>query len=186
NNSYDIGVLDFMAAVSPQQTNLKINHDIIKGELKSNVNPQLLTSAIEDYFMRYTTDSIAIDSTLVDANALLNLQMHVKNGPLLNKVLLPGLEAMDTINLALDFDQSKESLSAHVNVPHLNYTGNVVDSLELDILGASKVMDLELEWAGIHAGPVAMGKTLLNAAYKNQNLEMQFRSMDSLSAVVDV
>lgn len=186
NNSYDIGVLDLKAAVSPQQTKLQINHDIIKGELKSNVNPQLLSSAIEDYFMRYTTDSLAIDSTLVDANALLNLQMHVKNGPLLNKVLLPGLEAMDTINLALDFDQNNESLSAHVNVPHLNYTGNVIDSLKLDIEGATEVMDLELEWGAIHAGPVSMGKTLLNAAYKNQNLELQFQSMDSLSAIVDV
>lgn len=186
DNSYNIGVLELLAAVSTNQTNLKINHDIIKGELRSNVNPQLLGRAVEDYFKRFTTDSIVMDSTLVDANALVDLQVHVKNGPLLNTVLLPGLEAMDTINLALDFDQSKQSLSAHLNVPHLNYTENEIDSLQLDIVGTAEVMDLNLEWKAIDAGPVAMGNTFLNAAYKDQNLALQFQSMDSLSAIVDV
>ncbi|WP_417364126.1 translocation/assembly module TamB domain-containing protein [Galbibacter sp.] len=186
NSTYDIGVLELSAGVSENQTSFKINHDIIKGKLNSNVNPQLLRRAIEDYLMGYASDSIVVDSSLVGKNALVDLRLHVKNGPLLNKVLLPGLKSMDTISLVLDFDQSKQTLSAHVDIPHLNYQDNEIDSLKLDVKGAAQVMDLGLDWRAVNAGPIAMGNTGLKAVYKNHNLAVHFQSLDSLTAVVDV
>src|SRR5690606_27752849 len=131
-------------------------------------------------------DSIVVDTTLVDSAAQVDVKLHIKNGPLLNKVLLPGLISMDSINVMLDFDQSNQLLSLHMDVPHLNYQENEIDSLKLDIKGAEDVMDLELDWRGINAGPIAMGNTGLKAVYKDQNLAMRFQSRDSLTTVVDV
>lgn len=186
NSSYDIGLMELSARISESQTRLKINHDIIKGALRSNVNPQLLSSALEAYFKDYTTDSIVADSTLMGKNAVVDLQLHLKNGPLLSEVLLPGLKAMDTISLALDFDQNKQTLLAHVDAPHLNYQDNVIDALKLDVKGARQVMDLGLEWKAIHGGAIDMGKTELKGNYKNNTLALQFQSLDSLTKVVNV
>lgn len=186
SNSYDIGALDLKAKVSKDQTNLKINHHLLNGELKSNVNPQQLTAAIGNYFKRYREDSIAVDSTLVDANALVDLKLKLKNGPLLNQVLLPGIQAMDSLTLALDFDQNQQRLSANLNLPYLNYRDNEIDSLQLDINGEAELMDLNIQWKSIHGGPVAMGKTYLKAGYENQTVDFRFQSMDSLAPIVDV
>src|SRR5690606_14226163 len=124
NNSYDIGVMELDANVSQDQTNLNIDHKILQGRLRSNANPQLLSSAIGSYFKGVVSDSIVVDSTLAGVNAMVNLQMKVQNGPLLNRVFLPGLNAMDTISLALDFNHSEQVLSTHLNIPHLDYQGN--------------------------------------------------------------
>lgn len=186
NNSYDMGVLELLAKISNTQTTLEVNHNIINGQLQSNVNPQQLTKAFEDFFSGYVRDSLAVDTTLANSGALVDLNFQIKNAPLLSNVLLPGLQEMHTIDLALDFDQQKQLLSANLNVPHLNYSENEIDSLRLDFVGAAEEMDLKLGWKGLTAGPVGMGDTELKGAYKNRNLQLQFQSRDSLVDVVNV
>lgn len=186
NNSYDIGVMELDANVSQDQTNLNIDHKILQGRLRSNANPQLLSSAIGSYFKGVVSDSIVVDSTLAGVNAMVNLQMKVQNGPLLNRVFLPGLNAMDTISLALDFNHSEQVLSTHLNIPHLDYQGNKINHLDLDVTGAEQQMKFALNWSELQAGPVDMGDTELKGVYQDKHLALRFKSMDSLVPVVDV
>lgn len=186
NNSYDIGVMELNADVSQDQTNFNIHHNILQGQLRSNVNPQQLTSAISSYIKGFESDTIIVDSTLTGIDAIVNMQFQVKNGPILNRVLLPGLNAMDTISLALDFNQSEQLLSTYLDIPHLNYQDNEIHNFNLDITGTRRLLELDLNWSGVSAGPVDMGDTELTGVYQGRNLSLRFKSMDSITPVVDV
>ncbi len=191
NQSYTIGDFKFETAIQNDSTLLKINSDILEADLKANAKPPILIEALQEQFSGYwkdVNDTIAVDTTTLkrNTNTLMKMNVLVRHTTALSKVYLPGLEEMDSINVAIDFNESQKKLNAKISAPYIKYNTSVVDSLYLDFYGTQEDLDFNLGWSGIESSPFLIDKTMLKGTLKAKKLLLDFNSNTAGETLIQV
>ncbi|GAB3662014.1 translocation/assembly module TamB domain-containing protein [Echinicola sediminis] len=182
DRSYPLGNFDLQAMVRPDSTSMDIRSLMLNGYLRSNASPEEITVSMKEHFTRYFNESLEADSTMVDSakESAINLDLNLafKRAPVLDQVFLEGLEKLDSIGVAINFNEHKEQVAAKVTLPYMEYNSITLDSLEVNVTGDGREMLLGLGIAGLDAEPVAMGRTKLTAELRENMLDMDFQSFD--------
>ncbi|WP_051155379.1 translocation/assembly module TamB domain-containing protein [Winogradskyella psychrotolerans] len=173
NRSYLIGDLNAFAHVEKDTTSVTIKNKIIDLDLQSNTDPQTFSKALKrhvlSYFYRETDKSDSI-SDFVN----LNLKGRIAQSPLLNDVFLVNARDLDTINIAVDFNERRRKLKANITAPHINYSGNTLDSLAFSIDTDKENFNFNLGFNNVNAGPLDVPKTIIKGKQTDHELSLDF------------
>jgi len=186
NRTYLLGSLDALAHVTPDTTSVSVRNKMLDLNLKSNANPQtlnkVLTKHVRSYFYR---DSIRIDTITRPVN--LKLKGKIAQSPLLNDVFLVNAKDIDTVTVNVDFSEKKRRLNANITAPHINYSGNEIDSLKLSIETDQEYFKFNLGFDNITAGPLNIPETVITGNQSDSELALNFHGtyQDSLLLNVD-
>jgi hypothetical protein len=171
NRTYLLGDLTALAFVDKDTTSVSIKNKILDLNLKSNTDPITFSKAIKrhvsSYFFR---DEIALDSTTNFVN--LKINGKISESPLLNDVFLISIEDLETIDIAFDFNEKERQLKANITAPHINYSGNKVDSLAFSMTTDKENFNFNLGFKNITAGPLDVPKTIITGNQTNNELSL--------------
>jgi translocation and assembly module TamB len=171
--TYLLGALKALAYVDKDTTSVSVSNKILDLNLKSNTNPQTFIKAIRKHVLSYFhRDEVEIESTTNYVN--LKLEGTISESPLLNNVFFVNIKDLDTINISIDFNEKARKLKANITAPHINYSGNTLDSLAFTMDTDEDSFKFDLGFKNIKAGPLDVPKTVITGHQTNQELALNF------------
>ncbi|MEO2127494.1 MAG: translocation/assembly module TamB domain-containing protein [Christiangramia sp.] len=175
NKTYLLGSFESHAFVTEDTTAVNIKNRILNLDLQSNASPIAFTQAINRHFKRYVTENYQEDSIINPVNLKLNAK--ISEAPILNKVFIPNLEELDTVNIDVDFREKDRELDAFVDLPSVKYMGSQIDSLKLEMFSDNTDLNFDFGFKALTAGPLAIKRTQLDGGVVNRKLQLEFSSM---------
>ncbi|QCX38889.1 translocation/assembly module TamB [Aureibaculum algae] len=185
DKSYLLGGVDINAFVDKDTTSASIKNKVLNFELHSNSNPQNFTTAIERHLTSYFyRDTKVADSIKNPVNLV--LKGKISQAPVLNEVLLLNLKELDTIDVAIKFNENARKLKANITAPHINYDGNEIDSLAFNIDTEMDKFVFDLGFKEINSGPLAIKKTSFTGNQANNELALSFTSFYDQEKLINI
>ena len=174
NQSYLLGDLDLDAYVRADTTSLSIKNKMIDLQLRSNASPQDFTNAIYRHYESYFSDEIRTDT--VENPVELKLRGQINQSPIIKDVFIANLTELDTVDINVDFSEKNRTLVADLELPYINYNGNVIDSLSFNLDSDKENFKFNFGFNALDAGPLAIKKTFLEGSIENKMLNLDFNS----------
>lgn len=173
NRTYLLGSFNALAHVEKDTTSISVKNKIINLNLKSNVDPQTFSKALQRHVLSYFYRDDAISDSITNP-VNLKLEGKISQSPLLNDVFLVNVKDLDTIDIAVNFNESKRQLKANITAPHINYSGNELDSLAFSMNTDKENFNFNLGFKNITAGPLDVPKTVITGNQTNNELSLNF------------
>lgn len=183
--TYPTGNLNIESLVKPDSTSLIIESDIVKGFVHTNTNPASLGIALENHFLNYLAVNDSLNTEL-DSGIVMNMDLSIFESPLLNEVLLQGLEQLDSGRVQLAYYQDLDSLDAVVSFPYINFSGTEIDSLEFNVHSNLSNLNMELGFLNLVAGPLNMDETSLTGVMEDSRIYFDFSSYNETEPVFHI
>ncbi|TYB79889.1 translocation/assembly module TamB [Bizionia myxarmorum] len=173
NKSYLLGKLNALAHVRTDTTSVSIKNKMLDLQLQSNADPKTWITSINRHVSSYFyRDNKLPDSITVPVN--LKLRGKISQSPILNEVFLVNVKDLDTINLAVDYNELERKLKANITAPHINYSDLVLDSLSFNMDTDLDKFNFNLGFNEIVAGPLNIHKTVISGNQINNELSLNF------------
>ena len=172
DKSYLLGTVKVVAHIKPDTTSVSIKNKMLDVILQSNVDPQTWSASLKDHVMHYFYREKPVrDSITRPVN--LKLRGNISEGPILKDVFLLNLKGLDTVNIAVDFNEKERQLTARVNAPHINYNDLVVDSLSFSMDTNQDKFSFKLGFNQIKAAPFHIQKTIIEGDQIDNELSLK-------------
>jgi hypothetical protein len=198
NDQYKLGNIDLKALVDSTSTEVSIDSEFLKGDLKANAMPSRITAAVQRQFRSYfaevgesvgenTAETVA-DTTAGSNSDSVNLKLNLglTTVPILTDVFLKGLERLDTVNVKADFDAATKKLTARIDVPIVTYAGSTIDSLHVEVDGSATNLDFSAGLAALQSDPINVKRTLFEGNLGDRQLNLDFKSFDDEAQLVHI
>lgn len=185
NQTYLLGSFDAAAYVHADTTSVSIKNKILDLELESNTDPQTFGNALQRHVSSYFYRDTEVPDSITNP-VRIKVKGTISQAPLLNEVFLVNAKDIDTITIAVDFNEKSRQLKANVIAPHINYAGNEIDSLAFSIASDRSDFNFDLGFKEINAGPFSVKKTSLTGIQVNNELDLEFFSYDDEETLVHV
>lgn len=185
NKSYLLGTVKAMAHIKPDTTSVSLNNKMLDLVLQSNADPQTWTASLKHHVLRYFyRDEKVLDSTVHDVN--LKLRGNISQGSILKDVFLVNLKDLDTVNIAVDFNEKERKLTARVNAPHINYNDMVVDSLAFSMDTDQDKFNFNFGFNQIKAAPFHIQKTIIEGHQEDNELSLKLVAYHKKDKMIQV
>lgn len=184
NDSYMLGNMDIAAFVGTDTTAVSIDNKIVDLKLRSNASPASFSTALYDHYESYFSEGNNTDTIQKPVN--LELRAHINESPLLNEVFFADLTELDTVAIKVDFNEKNRKLTASVELPHINYAGNEIDSLSFRLDTGKNSFLFGLGFDELTAGPLAIQQTVIEGQIVDQSLFLDFSSIHDDKILVNV
>lgn len=176
---YHLGKLDFSGLIKQDSTSFDINSNFLNGKLRSNANPEVISNALGQQLKRYFADSTALAVTdTVKHPVRLDLEMTVSQNELINKIFIPEVQEMDTLDLSIDFNQQKKLLTVDMYLPYLDYADNIIDDLYFQLNSSVDAGQFIFGFENLDAGAFGMHRTFFNGDLADKKLTLNFYAFD--------
>lgn len=173
NKTYLLGDLNALAHVRKDTTSVSVKNKLVDILLQSNTDPESFSKSIRRHvFSYFYHDEKVPDSITNPVN--LKLRGKIIESPILNDVFLVNVKKLDTVKIDVDYRESKRQLTARITAPHINYSGNELDSLVLSMDTDENKFVFDLGFNQIKAGPLNIQKTRLSGDQTNRELALAF------------
>lgn len=173
NKTYLLGDLNALAHVRKDTTSVSVKNKLVDILLQSNTDPESFSKSIRRHvFSYFYHDEKVPDSNTNPVN--LKLRGKIIEAPILNDVFLVNVKKLDTVKIDVDYRESKRQLTARITAPHINYSGNELDSLVLSMDTDEDKFIFDLGFNRIKAGPLNIQKTRLSGDQANRELALAF------------
>ncbi|GAK90403.1 hypothetical protein JCM19297_1719 [Nonlabens ulvanivorans] len=173
--SYLLGTLSVDAFVTNDSTSLNVKNKMLDLELRSNADPANITAALERHIDRYLITNKDMDSI---RPVVMSIKGNVRPAPILRDVILPQLQSLDTINIAVDFNEKERKLKSDIKVDYVKYADSEIDSLVISSQSDAQDLQFQLGFKNIAAGPINIKRTALTAVVAENILNVDFTSYD--------
>lgn len=177
NKVYLMGPLNLIGHIKQDSTALALDSKIVSGQLAANAEPAQIGKAVERQLKRYFKDIAPLPDTFRHP-VKVDVDMRVSPHPLLTEVFVPGIVAMDTLQIQADFDQAKDILTSNVSLSYLNFQNNIINDLYFDINSAADVANFILGFENLDSGGFGMYRTYLTGDLTEGVLTANFFSFD--------
>ncbi|MDX6746381.1 translocation/assembly module TamB domain-containing protein [Polaribacter sp. PL03] len=173
NRTYLVGEINAKAYVDKDTTAVSVKNKMVALNLESNTDPQTFSKALQRHVLSYFyKDEVVLDSIVNPVN--LQLEAKIAQTSLIKDVFLVNVKDIDTINVAVDFKENKRILKANITAPHINYSGNELDSLSFSMNTDKDNFNFNLGFRNITAGPINVPKTIITGNQANNELSLNF------------
>ena len=185
NQTYLLGSLNALAHVTQDTTSVSVRNKMLDLTLRSNSDPQTFSKALQKHVRSYFyRDSIKTDTISKPVN--LKLEGKIAQSPLLKEVFLVNVKDLDTVSIAVDFKEKQRKLKANITAPHINYSGNELDSLVFAMDTNKDNFNFNLGFKNIIAGPLDIPRTKITGNQNNNELTVNFLSFHEDSLLMNV
>ncbi|UXP32750.1 translocation/assembly module TamB [Reichenbachiella agarivorans] len=182
--SYSFGSFEMSGDMSDDTTNLQLNSRILQAKMVANTNPTQLIAALGRHFESYMQDSLAMDAGY--RPVVMRLDLGIEETPLLQDVLLEGLERLDSIMGHVVFDEAQHKLEAKLNVPFTQYQGITIDDVELRVNSDREQMNFSLAWDEVVMEPLLIERTSIDGLIQDQQLVLDFNAYNQEELLVHI
>tara|TARA_R110002049_G_scaffold207188_1_gene377651 strand:+ start:27972 stop:33044 length:5073 start_codon:yes stop_codon:yes gene_type:complete len=173
NKTYLMGDINTVAHIRKDTTSVVFSNKLINLDLQSNSNPQTFATALQRHVYSYFyRDEKIQDSITHPVN--LKLRGNISQAPILNDVFLVNVKDLDTIAIAVNFDEKARQLKADIIAPHINYSGMELDSLAFSMDTNKEKFSFDLGFKNLLAGPLNIPKTIIKGNQSNNELALNF------------
>ncbi|WP_229720422.1 translocation/assembly module TamB domain-containing protein [Winogradskyella helgolandensis] len=185
NRTYLIGDLDAVAHVDNDTTSVSLQNKIIDLNLQSNANPQTFSKAIQRHVLSYFYRDETVSDTISDS-VNLKLEGKIAESSLLNDVFLVNVKDLDTIDIAVDFNEKARIFKANITAPHLNYSGNTLDSLAFSMDTDPENFNFNFGFNNVNIGPLDVPKTVITGKQTDHELALNFSGYHEEETLMNV
>ncbi|MBU2927700.1 translocation/assembly module TamB domain-containing protein [Winogradskyella psychrotolerans] len=185
NRTYLIGDLDAVAHVDNDTTSVSLQNKIIDLNLQSNANPQTFSKAIQRHVLSYFYRDETVSDTISDF-VNLKLEGKIAESSLLNDVFLVNVKDLDTIDFAVDFNEKARIFKANITAPHLNYSGNTLDSLAFSMDTDPENFNFNFGFNNVNVGPLDVPKTVITGKQTDHELALNFSGYHEEETLMNV
>ncbi len=185
NNTYLLGKVTAHAFSNKDSTDVNINNKMLNLKLASNTDPQSLASSLQKHISSYFYRDVTLNDSL-QKNVAVNLNGKISQTPLLSEVFLVNLKDIDTIAFSLDFNEKNKNLDAKITAPHINYSGNEIDSLAFTMHTDKKNFNFKFGFNEIDANPFKIPKTVITGNQTNNELSLNFSGIYNSKTLMNV
>ncbi|WP_233267570.1 translocation/assembly module TamB [Algibacter sp. L1A34] len=185
NKTYLVGDLNAKARVRKDSTAFSVKNRIVDFELESNTDPETFSTALQNHVSSYFYRDTIIKDTVKNA-VKLKIRGAISEAPLLKEVFLVNIEELDTVNIAVDFDENLRKLQANITAPLINYSGNKIDSLSFSMDTDKDKFIFNFGFKNIKAGPVDIQRTLITGNQVNNELDLGFEAFQNDSTLIQI
>lgn len=173
NKTYLLGDLNALAHVRKDTTSVSIKNKLLDILLQSNTDPETFSRSINRHVSSYFyRDEEVPDSITNPVN--LKLRGKIIEAPILNDVFLVNVKKLDTVKIDVDYVEKERQLTASITAPHINYSGNELDSLVFSMDTDKDKFVFDLGFNRIKAGPFNIQKTKLTGDQIDNKLALAF------------
>ncbi|PQJ80881.1 hypothetical protein BTO18_03020 [Polaribacter porphyrae] len=185
NKTYLLGGINVNGFIDKDTTAVSFKNKTIDLKLASNTDPARFSKALEQHIFSYFyRDEIISDTIKNPVN--LTFRGKIAQTPLLEEVFLVNIKDIDTIDIAVDFNQKKRKLNAKITAPHINYSGNEIDSLSFTMNTNKDDFNFRLGFKDIKANPLDVPKTVITGNQKNNELSLNFKGIHKDELMMNV
>ncbi len=181
SQSYLLGNLDVKAFVQPDSTSININNKMLDLQLRSNTGPIALTAALQRHVDRYLTDNVLMDSI---QPVVMRVAGNLRPTPILRDVILPSLQALDTVQIAVDFNEKMRKLDTDITAPYIKYMGSEIDSLIITSRSNAQDLNFNIGFDQIKAGPINLSETRFSGKVDSSELILDFISYHNKEKII--
>ncbi len=183
--AYPIGDMLFEARLADFLTSLKIQSDFLKVDFSADSSLEDFTATLQDYFNSYFSEQE--ENTLyLDHKVKANARIRFHPTPLIDQLLVRGIQRLDTMRLDFDFDAGKKSFDLDLVLPMTAYGQAELDSFFVQVEGNASKLSFDFGFQGLSLSPLAMGQTIISGNYQQNNLNLDFFSRDDSAVLLDV
>jgi translocation and assembly module TamB len=105
--------------------------------------------------------------------------VKVLNTDFITQVLFDDIESFMPATISGDFSAQKNKLNVKANFPHVNYKGNTVDALQMEIVTTdSATLDYSVGFEKINYAPFVISKTVVQGSIANNRAQFAFKMTD--------
>jgi hypothetical protein len=173
NRTYLVGLLNAKAFVDKDTTAVSIKNKMIDLDLESNTDPETFSKALQRHVFSYFYRDTEVSDTITNP-VNLKLKGKIAQTRLIKDVFLVNVKDVDTINIGVDFNEKERKLTANITAPHINYSGNELDSLSFSMNTDKENFNFNLGFNNITAGPLDVPKTIISGNQNNNELSLNF------------
>ncbi|WP_179343672.1 translocation/assembly module TamB domain-containing protein [Winogradskyella ursingii] len=173
NKTYLLGSLEALANVKKDTSSISVSNKMVDLLLQSNADPQTFSKAIQRHIFSYFYRDEKVPDSITNPVNLI-LEGKISQSPLLNDVFLVNVKDLDTIDISVDFNEKARKLKANITAPHINYSGNELDSLAFSMNTDKENFNFNLGFKNITAGPLDIPKTMITGNQYNNELSLNF------------
>lgn len=187
NKTYILGDLDAKAHTKTDTTSITVKNKIFDLNLESNTDPETFSNALKQHIFSYFYRDTLLqepDSLVKPVN--LTLKGHIAQAPILDEVFLVNLKDLDTIDIAIDFNESKRQLKANITAPHINYNAIEIDSLDVTMNTDNDSFSFDFGFNQIKAGPLELPKSKIKGQQLNNLLSMNVLAFHDDIAITNI
>ena len=185
NRTYLLGDFNTLIHVENDTTSISIKNKIIYLNLKSNSDPQTFSKALKKHVLSYFYKDAILEDT-INNPVHLKLNVKISQSPLLNDVFLINVKDLDAIDIAVDFNENERQLKANITAPHINYSGNELDSLAFSMTTDKDDFSFNLGFKNIDAGPLDIASTSIIGNQSNNELSLNFLAYHDNETLINV
>lgn len=185
NRSYLLGEILAETYIDKDTTAFVLKNKMIEAKLQSNANPIEFSKALQSHISSYFYRDFKRKDTILNPVEL-RLQGKIAQTTLLKEVFLVNVKDIDTIDLAINFNETQRKLNANLTAPHINYSGNELDSLLFKMTTDKENFNFKLGFKDIKANPLYIPKTVVTGNQLNNELSLSFSGMYKADTLLNV
>lgn len=185
NKTYLLGDVATTAHVRKDTTSVWLDNKLIQLTLESNSNPQQFATALQRHITSYFYRDVTLADTIADPVELY-VKGKISQAPVLNEVFLVNLQDLDTIDIAMNFNEKARKLKANITAPHINYNGMELDSLSFSMDTDAENFNFDLGFNEINAGPLAIQRTVIRGNQLNNELSLDFIAFEEEDKLIQI
>ncbi len=185
DKTYLLGDVNALAYVRKDTTSISVQNKLLDFNLQSNTDPQTFSKALTRHIFSYFYRDTKIPDTLKKPTNL-KFKGHIAQAPILNEVFLVNVKDLDTIDLAVDFNEIERKLTAKIYAPHINYSGYEVDSLAFYMNTDKEKFSFNLGFNEINAGPLLIPKSEIKGNQENNELALSFLASHNAKEMMNI
>ena len=185
NKTYLLGDVLATAHVRKDTTSIWLDNKMIQLSLESNTNPETFATSIQRHIGSYFSRKIKLSDS-VQRPVKLYIKGKIVEAPVLNDVFLVNVKKLDTVKIAVNFDEAERKLKADIRMPHINYGGNELDSLAFTMDTDKEKFIFDLGFLNLKGGPLNIPQTKIQGEQKDNELRLSFNSIYKDSTLINI
>jgi hypothetical protein len=136
---------------------------LIEGQFSVGELPQAFEDFEQYYFSGYQAPYINQDTinTFEADGQKMQLELQIRETPLLARAFVPALKIPDTLSLEAAFNSREKSMRLDLKAPHVEYGSNVVDSLYIYTITTERQINVDLLTNFVQVGGLSIPKFLI-------------------------
>ncbi|SDA92994.1 Autotransporter translocation and assembly factor TamB [Algoriphagus alkaliphilus] len=182
--TYPVGGLNLDARIREDSTSVSIQSLLLNGFIRSNTSPDSLIAAVTTHFRQRLDKLDSIGESL--GKITMEMDLAINQAPILNQVLLQGLDQLDSARIKVNFNQAEDKFIGSVDFPFVKYGDTEVDSLGIRIDSTNDNLDLALSFLALNSGPLAMDRTYFTGELKQSRFYFGFNSFAGKEKLVHI
>ncbi|PWL29844.1 MAG: hypothetical protein DCO95_08360 [Roseivirga sp. XM-24bin3] len=184
--AYNFGGFSMKAKSAQDTLNVDIQSNTIDSKITANRSLNEIIPVFQRELEYYLNQPETVSTDSIDNNTVLNMDMVIRQTPIISEVFLQKLDRMDSISLDLNFNEQNHTITAELLAPYIQYQGSALDSLQLKLNGKNNRLDFLLSWAGVSAGSIEIDETMLKGYIDDGFVDSRLTVKENQSTLLNV